>query len=238
MQNYQRKHYEAYYLMLSDGSSIKTNRRECFAPSEPVTTDNPYPQRWYYSPDQQMAVRLPRNRLGGKLGKQNAADLKAEERNTERKNLCVGQTSHASCTVTCVDCPFSDYCESEYRVKNGAGCKRKCDCCSAYVRRTLELDKPLDFNDDGTEVAFDLADDSTDIENTYSISEQRDSIAAIIASLGSVDRELWHCLVRKIKKDEIAKKLHLTVDGVYYRQKRLERLLRENEALRKIINNF
>lgn len=238
MQNYQRKHYESYHIMLSDGSSIKTTRRECFAPAEPVTEDNPYPQRWYYSPDGQMAIRLPRNELGEKFGKDNAADLKAEERNTERKNLCVGQTSRASCTVTCADCPFSDYCKSEYRVKNGVGCKRKCDCCSSYVRRTLELDKPFSFNDDGTEVVFDLADDSADIEGVYSISERRDSIAAIIASLDSVDRELWHCLVRKIKKNEIAKKLHLTVDGVYYRQKRLERLLRQNEAAKKFFEKF
>lgn len=238
MQNYQRKHYESYHIMLSDGSSIKTTRRECFAPAEPVTEDNPYPQRWYYSPDGQMAIRLPRNELGEKFGKDNAADLKAEERNTERKNLCIGQTSHASCTVTCVDCPFSDYCESECRVKNGVGCKRKCDCCSSYVRRTLELDKPLGFNDDGTEVVFDLADDSADIEGINSISEQRDSIAAIIASLDPVDRELWSYLVQKVKKAVIAEKLHLTIDGVYYRQKRLERLLRENETLKKFFNNF
>lgn len=238
MQNYQRKHYESYHLMLSDGSSIKTTRRECFAPAEPVTTDNPYPQRWFYSPDQQIAIRLPRNELGEKFGKDNAADLKSEERVTERKNLCVGQTSHASCSKTCAECRFSDYCDSKYRAKNGAGCKRKCDCCSLYVRRTLELDKPLGFYDDGTEVTFDLADEAADVEATYSDTEQQDAIAAVIASLDPVDRELWFCLVRKIKKDEIADRLHMTVDGVYYRQKRLERLLRENEALKKIFTNF
>ena len=238
MKNHQKQHYEEFYLMLSDGSSIKTSRRECFAPAEPVTSDKPYPQRWYYSPDQQMAIRLPRNELGEKFGKDNAVDLKSEERETERKNLCIGQTSHASCTVTCAECHFSDYCDSEYRAKNGVGCKRKCDCCSSYVRRTLELDKPLGFNDDGTEVTFNLADEAADIEATYSGTEQRDAIAAIIATLDPVDRELWFCLVNKIKKSEIAKRLHMTVDGVYYRQKRLERMLRENEALKKFFENF
>lgn len=233
MKNHQKQHYHELYIMLSDGSSIKTTRRECFAPAEPVTADNPYPQRWYYSPDGQIAIRLPRNELGETLGKQNAADLKTEERVKERKNLCVGQTSHASCTVTCADCRFSEYCDSEYRAKNGVGCKRKCDCCSSYVRRTLELDKPLAFNDDGTEVTFELADESTNIVEAYSESEQQDAVAAVIASLDSIDRELWVCLIRKTKKAEIADKLHMTVDGVYYRQKRLERLLRENETLKK-----
>lgn len=238
MKNHQKQHYHEFYLMLSDGSSIKTTRHECFAPAEPVTADNLYPQRWYYSPDCQIAIRLPRNELGETLGKQNAADLKAEERFAERKNLCIGQASHASCSKTCKDCHFRDYCDSEYRAKNGVGCKRKCDCCSLYVRRTLELDKPLGFNDDGTEVTFDLADESTNIEGAYSDTKQQDAIAAIIASLDPIDRELWFCLVRKIKKNEIADRLHMTVDGVYYRQKRLERLLRENEALKKIFENF
>ena len=238
MKNHQKQHYHEFYIMLSDGSSIKTSRRECFAPAEPVTSDKPYPQRWYYSPDQQMAIRLPRNELGEKFGKDNATDLKSEEREAERKNLCIGQTSHASCTVTCAECHFSDYCDSEYRAKNGVGCKRKCDCCSSYVRRTLELDKPLGFNDDGAEVTFDLADETADVEGTYSGTEQRDAIAAIIASLDPVDRELWFCLVRKIKKNEVADRLHMTVDGVYYRQKRLERMLRENEALKKFFENF
>lgn len=238
MKNHQKQHFEEYHIMLSNGSSIKTTRRECFAPAEPVTKANPYPQRWYYSPDGQIAIRLPRNEIGETLGKQNAADLKSEERVTERKNLCIGQTSHTNCSKNCDGCPFRDYCDSEYRAKNGVGCKRKCDCCSSYVRRTLELDKPLSFNDDGTEVTFDLADESANIEGAYSDTEQKDSISAIIASLDPVDRELWFCLVRRIKKNEIADRLHMTVDGVYYRQKRLERLLRENEALKKIIKNF
>lgn len=238
MKNHQKQHYHEFYLMLSDGSSIKTTRRECFAPAEPITTDNPYPQRWFYSPDGQMAIRLPRNEIGETFGKDNAAGLKSDERDTERKNLCTGQTSHANCSVTCAGCRFSAYCDSDYRAKNGVGCKRKCDCCSLYVRRTLELDRPLGFNDDGTEVTYDLADEAADVENTYFKTEQQDTIAAVIASLNSVDRELWHCLVQKTAKAEIAKKLNMTVDGVYYRQKKLERLLRESEALKKIFKNF
>lgn len=238
MKNYQKLHYEEYRIMLSDGSSIQTTRRECFAPAEPATMDNPYPQRWFYSPDGQLAIRLPRNELGEQYGKDNAAELKAEERSTERKNLCIGQTSHASCSVTCADCPFNAYCDSKYRAGNGVGCKRKCDCCSSYVRRTLDLDKPLGFNDDGTEVRFDLAYDSADVGAAYETNERDALIAAVIAALDPVDRELWYCLVAQLKKAEIAQRLQLTVDGVYYRQKRLERLLRENDTLKKIFTNF
>ena len=79
MRNYQKLHYEEYRIMLSDGSSIVTTRQECFS-IEPAPEDCPYKQRWYYSPDRYMAVRLPRNELGERLGKDNAADLKAQER--------------------------------------------------------------------------------------------------------------------------------------------------------------
>lgn len=83
MKNYQKLNYREYRIMLSDGSSIICTRQECFS-IEPAAQDCPYKQRWYYSPDQYMAVRLPRNELGERLGKDNAADLKAQERLIER----------------------------------------------------------------------------------------------------------------------------------------------------------
>lgn len=83
MKNYQKLHYEEYYIMLPDGSSIKTTRAECFATDE-TSNIGPFKQRWYYSPDQFMAIRLPRNEEGDRLGKDNAADLKAQERVVER----------------------------------------------------------------------------------------------------------------------------------------------------------
>lgn len=79
MRNYQKLSYQEYRVMLSDGSSIVTTRQECFS-IEPVSENCPFKQRWYYSPDQYMAVRLPRNEFGERLGKDNAADLKAQER--------------------------------------------------------------------------------------------------------------------------------------------------------------
>lgn len=57
-----------------------------------------------------------------------------------------------------------------------------------YVRRTLELDKPLGFNDDGTEVTFELADEGVNIENAYADSERQDAIAEVIGTLDTLTR--------------------------------------------------
>jgi len=83
MKNYQKLSYQEYRVMLSDGSSIICTRQECFS-IEPAAEGCPYKQRWYYSPDKYMAVRLPRNERGERIGKDNAADLKAQERLIER----------------------------------------------------------------------------------------------------------------------------------------------------------
>lgn len=83
MKNYQKLSYQEYRILLSDGSSIICTRQECFS-IEPGSEDCPYKQRWYYSPDRYMAVRLPQNELGERIGKDNAADLKAQERLIER----------------------------------------------------------------------------------------------------------------------------------------------------------
>lgn len=99
MQNYQKLYFNRYYIMAENGESVECTRRECFAPAEEPTADNPFKQRWYYSPDPQrkpgkpdergrfdreMAIRLPRNAKGEELHKMNAADLKAEERYAQR----------------------------------------------------------------------------------------------------------------------------------------------------------
>jgi hypothetical protein len=238
MQNHQKQHYEAYYLISSDGSIIKTTRRECFAQAEPVTTDNLYPQRWYYSPDGQMAVRLPRSELGEKMGKQNAADLKAEERVTERKNLCIGQTSHATCSVTCDTCPCRNYCDSEYRKDNGINCTRKCDYCNVYVGRTIEMDRPIGEEDDNTEIIMEFSDENENIEATYTANEKNNLVQSVVSTLKPEDRELWKCLVLKVKKEEVAKRLGISVDGVTYRQKRLYRILLSNPNLKNIFKNY
>ena len=39
-------------------------------------------------------------------------------------------------------------------------------------------------------------------------------------------------MVRGDKKQDIADRFHITIDGVYYREKRLRGILRSNSALR------
>lgn len=84
MKNYQSLHYCHYYRMRQSGETVECTRQECFAPAETPTADNPFVQRWYYSPDREMAIRLPRNTMGDDTHKANAADLKLQERWTVR----------------------------------------------------------------------------------------------------------------------------------------------------------
>ena len=51
MKNYQKFHYRSYYRMRPTGETVECTRQECFAPAETPTADNPFVQRWYYSPD-------------------------------------------------------------------------------------------------------------------------------------------------------------------------------------------
>lgn len=84
MKNYQNLHYRHYYHIHSSGKTVECTRPECFAPGETPTADNPFVQRWYYSPDREMAIRLPRNTIGDETHKANAADLRSQERWTVR----------------------------------------------------------------------------------------------------------------------------------------------------------
>lgn len=84
MKNYQQLHYRHYYRMLTSGETVECTRQECFAPAETPTADNPFIQRWYYSSDRELAIRLPRNSMGDATHKANAADLKQQERWTLR----------------------------------------------------------------------------------------------------------------------------------------------------------
>ena len=59
-------------------------------------------------------------------------------------------------------------------------------------------------------------------------------LISVLDKLLPEDRVLWQCMVRGDKKQDIANKLHITVDGVYYREKRLRGILRTNPELKRI----
>ena len=83
------------------------------------------------------------------------------------------------------------------------------------------------------ESRFDVADEEADIG---AVMEDRELLSILISVLDKLlpeDRVLWQCMVRGDKKQDIANKLHITVDGVYYREKRLRGILRTNPELKR-----
>ena len=95
-----------------------------------------------------------------------------------------------------------------------------------------ELDKPIAYGDDGNEVFIEVADETA---NILAILEDQERLSALISALGRLapdDRELWTCLVNKMKKQDVADRFNLTLDGVYYREKRLKSILRSDNTLK------
>jgi len=82
MKNYQKLHYDRYYIQNEDGTHLECDRRTCFAPPEEIPGCE-YRQRWFYDPEAGYAVRLPRNAQGDAIGRRCKASLKKEERTHE-----------------------------------------------------------------------------------------------------------------------------------------------------------
>ena len=95
-----------------------------------------------------------------------------------------------------------------------------------------ELDKPIACGDDGNTVFLEVVDETADV---LAILEDRERLSALISALNKLapdDRELWDCLVNNVKKQDIADRFKLTLDGVYYREKRIKSILCSNETLK------
>ena len=95
-----------------------------------------------------------------------------------------------------------------------------------------ELDRPITCGDDCNEIFIEVADEAADI---LAILEDREQLSALISALNKLapdERELWNCLVKKVKKQEIADRFGITLDGVYYREKRLKSILRSDATLK------
>ena len=95
-----------------------------------------------------------------------------------------------------------------------------------------ELDRPISCGDDGSDVFIDVADETADI---LAILEDREQLSALISALNKLapdERDLWNCLANKLKKQDIADRFGITLDGVYYREKRLKSILRSDATLK------
>ena len=95
-----------------------------------------------------------------------------------------------------------------------------------------ELDRPVTSDGNGNDVLIDVADEAAGI---LAILEDREQLSALISALNKLapdDRELWDCLANKVKKQEIAVRFGITLDGVYYREKRLKSIIHSDAALK------
>lgn len=86
MKNYQSLYYKNYFAQNADGDYIPVNRKDCFAPGETPTQDNPFRQRWFYDPEAGYAVRLERSQRGEDTYLMNTASLKKEERQRVKRS--------------------------------------------------------------------------------------------------------------------------------------------------------
>ena len=95
-----------------------------------------------------------------------------------------------------------------------------------------ELDIPITCREDGNDIFIEVEDETADI---HAILEDREQLSALISALNKLapdDRALWNCLAKKVKKQDIADRFGITLDGVYYREKRLKSIIRSDAALK------
>ena len=95
-----------------------------------------------------------------------------------------------------------------------------------------ELDKPIAYGDDGNEVFIEIMDETANVLAIIEDQALLDTLVSVLDKLAPEDRELWNCLANKVKKQDIADRFNLTIDGVYYREKRLKSILRADTTLK------
>ena len=125
----------AYYTLSDDGKThTEVSRAECLARTE--EPKNPFPQRWYVDEESGLVVRLLRNQKGEELARNNMRSIWREQKHQERKFQCVWKGTNK--------------------------CDQKCETCNSRTSRTVELDKPLGNDSDGSDTFYEPA-DPTDI---------------------------------------------------------------------------
>lgn len=96
----------------------------------------------------------------------------------------------------------------------------------------VELDKPIAYGDGGDEVFLEITDVTADILAILEDQERLSALSFVLKRLAPDDLELWDCLVKKVKKQDIADRFGITLDGVYYREQRLKSILRSDATLK------
>ncbi len=247
MLNRQKLFYDEYRILLEDGTEIKVTKAECFAPGEKPTKDNPYKQRWYYSPDQKVAIRLPRTKEGERRYLDNDAELKSIERDLAHQKECVGRFFKKLCPINCDNCPLKDSCNLPCRSKNGYGCEKKCADCSSRISLFIPLDKPIGTNDNGESIYPDYG-SGEDVEADYIQREENreylDLVEEMKKSLDDDEMRLYKCFDNKMSAEDIMAEFNFETDYEFKQHKKalMEKFtmkwLRENHEREEMVKGL
>jgi DNA-directed RNA polymerase sigma subunit (sigma70/sigma32) len=196
----------AYYTLSDDGKiHTEVSRSVCLTHTD--ETDNPFPQRWYVDEESGLVVRLPRNQMGEDLARDNMRSIWREQKHQERKFQCVWKGTNK--------------------------CDQKCETCKSRTSRTVELDKPLGNDSDGSDTYFGPADPS-DITDILEQKALLDTLYAALATLTQKDRDL---ITDRIILEKTVRELAFKYDfkssrSITVHERRILETLRQNESLK------
>ena len=196
----------AYYTLSDDGKiHTEVSRSVCLAHTD--ETDNPFPQRWYVDEESGLVVRLPRNQKGEELARDNMRSIWREQKHQERKFQCV--------------------------CKGTNKCDQKCETCTSRTSRTVELDKPLGNDSDGSDAFYEPA-DPTDITEFLEQKAVLDTLYAALATLTQKDRELItdRIILEKTVRELAPKYDFKSSRSITVHVRRILDILRNDEALK------
>ena len=196
-----------YYTLSDDGKiHTETSRAACLARSE--EPENSFPQRWYVDEESGLVVRLPRNQMGEDLARENMRSIWREQKYQERKFQCVWKGTNK--------------------------CDQKCETCKSRTSRTVELDKPLGNDSDGSDTFYEPA-DPTDITEFLEQKAVLDTLYAALATLTQKDRELItdRIILEKTVRELAPKYDFKSSRSITVHVRRILDILRNDEALKK-----
>lgn len=150
--------------------------------------------------------------MGEDLARENMRSIWREQKYQERKFQCVW--------------------------KGTSKCPQKCETCKSRTSRTVELDKPLGNDSDGSDTFYEPA-DPTDITEFLEQKAVLDTLYAALATLTQKDREL---ITDRIIHEKTVRELAPKYDfkssrSITVHVRRVLDILRNDEALEEVLSN-
>jgi hypothetical protein len=103
---------------------------------------------------------------------------------------------------------------------------------SSAEHTAIELDKPIGYCDDGSVLYTELEDETADVCAIAEDNARLDALLAALDALSDDDRALWELMRTQARKQEVAKRFGITLDGVRYREKRLKAIIASDPILK------